>query len=580
VKRPLRGLRGRLLIAFVLVTAVATLTTGALTFREARVAVLQQSQDTIIKRLRAHVDGLAPGIAYPPTQSDLERVALEVAAAEPAQNWRVLATYRGLRATSGPQDTFAELSADMRAAVGSRRAAVFQRVRTDGRSSLVVGLPVTFGEPAERPASGIAVFLTVPQTGEQGYVDALVTAIGRAVVPALGLAVLLALLAARGVLRPVRELRRATRSIAEGHLDTRLAVNGSDELADLSHTFNETAAALEESVAELRRMEARARRFVADVSHELRTPLAAMTAVTDVLDEDAARLDPDTAMAVRLISGETVKLARLVGDLMEISRFDAGAAGLQLDDLDLAESLRRTLAARGWQDTVDTRLPGPGELRGRVDPAPPRRGRRQPGRQRVAARRTPRTTAPVRTGDAGPRRRRHGVGRHRGDGQRARHSGGRPAASLRPLLQVGHRQDPVGGQRPRTLDHGGERPAARRYGPGGEPSGGRRGGVHRRDPPEPGGEMRRLLAWRGQRAARSGLSLTAAASLLSSCGIPSTGVVEAGEAATGYGPPMSSTSSGRTPCSASAPGSPAPSTSERRWNCCSGGRTPCSAARA
>ena len=75
MKRPLRGLRGRLLIAFVLVTAVATLTTGALTFREARVAVLQQSQDTIIKRLRAHVDGLAAGIAYPPTQSDLERVA-------------------------------------------------------------------------------------------------------------------------------------------------------------------------------------------------------------------------------------------------------------------------------------------------------------------------------------------------------------------------------------------------------------------------------------------------------------------------------------------------------------------------
>ncbi|MEV2233428.1 HAMP domain-containing sensor histidine kinase [Streptomyces phaeochromogenes] len=368
MKRSLRGLRGRLLIAFVLVTAVATLTTGALTFREARVAVLQQSQDTIIKRLRAHVDGLAPGIAYPPTQSDLERVALEVAAAEPAQNWRVLATYRDLRATSRPQDTFTELSADMRSAVGSRRAAVFQRVRTDGRSSLVVGLPVTFSEPAERPTSGVAVFLTVPQTGEQGYVDALVTAIGRAVVPALGLAVLLALLAARGVLRPVRELRRATRSIAEGHLDTRLAVNGSDELADLSHTFNETAAALEESVAELRRMEARARRFVADVSHELRTPLAAMSAVTDVLDEDADRLDPDTAMAVRLISGETVKLARLVGDLMEISRFDAGAAGLQLDDLDLAESLRRTLAARGWQHTVDTLLPGPGELRGRVDP--------------------------------------------------------------------------------------------------------------------------------------------------------------------------------------------------------------------
>ncbi|MEV7345259.1 HAMP domain-containing sensor histidine kinase [Streptomyces sp. NPDC093544] len=368
MKLPLRGLRGRLLVAFVLVAGVATLTTGALTFREARTGVLQQSQDAVIKRLRYHVNVLAEGMSYPPSRAELEWVASEVARAEPAQNWRVLATYGELRGTSTPQDRFTELKPAMRTAVASRRAAVFQRVSTDGRSSLVVGLPVTFKTPSEHPASGVAVFLTVPQTGEQGYVDALVTAIVRAVVPALVLAVLLALLAARGVLRPVRELRRATRRIAEGHLDTRLAVNGSDELADLSHTFNETAAALEESVAELRRMEARARRFVADVSHELRTPLAAMSAVTDILDEDAAGLAPDTATAVRLISGETVKLARLVDDLMEISRFDAGAAGLQLDDLDLAESLRRTLASRAWLDTVDTRLPLAGELRGRVDP--------------------------------------------------------------------------------------------------------------------------------------------------------------------------------------------------------------------
>ncbi|WP_328495351.1 HAMP domain-containing histidine kinase [Streptomyces sp. NBC_00414] len=369
MKSPLRGLRGRLLVAFVLVAALATLTTGALTFREARTGVLQQSQDNVIKRLRDHVNSFAAEISYPPTQPDLEWVAAQVSRAEPTQNWRVLATYRDLRATSTPQDGFTELSPAMRSAVGSRRAAVFQRVTTKGRSSLVVGMPVTFGSPGDRPASGVAVFLTVPQTGEQGYVDALVTAIGRAVLPALGLAVLLALLAARGVLRPVRELRRATRSIAEGHLDTRLAVNGSDELADLSHTFNETAAALEESVAELRRMEARARRFVADVSHELRTPLAAMSAVTDVLDEDADRLDGDTATAVRLISSETVKLTRLVDDLMEISRFDAGAAGLQLDDLDLAECLRHTLAARAWLDTVDSAgLPAPGELRGRADP--------------------------------------------------------------------------------------------------------------------------------------------------------------------------------------------------------------------
>ncbi|MEW1777010.1 HAMP domain-containing sensor histidine kinase [Streptomyces sp. NPDC086777] len=366
----LRGLRIRLVLAFTLVAAVTAATTGALTFREARTGVLQQSQDAVIQQLRTQVGHLAPGLAFPPDQAALARFAADVAGSEPSGTWRVLATYGRLSATSAAGDRFTELTPAVREAVGSSMATVFQRVAVGDRTALVVGMSVTFAEAHAKGAytSGVHVFLTVPQTTERAYVDALVTAAERAAVPALTLAVLLALLAARGVLRPVRALRRATRSIAEGHLDTRLAVDGSDELADLSHTFNETAAALEKSVAELRGMEARARRFAADVSHELRTPLAAMSAVTDVLDEDAARLDPDTATAVRLISEETVKLARLVDDLMEISRFDAGAAVLHLDEIDLAESLRRTLDARAWTGLVECELPPPGALRGRVDP--------------------------------------------------------------------------------------------------------------------------------------------------------------------------------------------------------------------
>lgn len=368
--RALGGLRVRLVVAFTLVAVVATVTTGALTFREARTGVLQQSQDAVIEDFRHRVNTLVANYRFPPDESDLRSLAADVARGGRSGQWRVLAAYREVSATSDPGDSFEELSPAMRESVRSRRATVFQRVSHDGHAALVVGMPVTFAGTytTERRASGLEIYLTVPQREEQGYVDALVTAIERATVPALALAVLIALLAARGVLRPVRALRRATRSIAEGRLDTRLRVQGTDELADLSRTFNETAAALEGSVAELRRMEAGARRFAADVSHELRTPLAAMSAVTDVLDEDAAGLDEDTATAVRLISEETTKLAGLVDDLMEISRFDAGAAALHLDEIDLAESVRRTLASRGWLDTVETSLPEPGTLRGRVDP--------------------------------------------------------------------------------------------------------------------------------------------------------------------------------------------------------------------
>ncbi|WP_449352878.1 ATP-binding protein [Streptomyces shaanxiensis] len=367
--RRLRGLRARLVVAFGLVAAVAAVTTGALTFREARTGVLQQSQDATIRQLRAQLNQHAAELALPPEQSALRKFARDTAATESQGSWRVLVTYGDLTGSSVAGDPFTEVTPALREAVASSRATVFQRVRHDGRTSLVVGMSILFGgQGVDDTATGVRVFLVVPQTTEQAYVDALVTAAERAMVAALALAVVLALLAARGVLVPVRKLRHATRRIAEGRLDTRLAVNGSDELADLSHTFNETAAALETSVAELREMEARARRFAADVSHELRTPLAAMSAVTDVLDEDAARLDPDTATAVRLISEETVKLARLVDDLMEISRFDAGAAVLHLDEIDLAESIRRTLAARGWTDTVETELPPPHAVRARVDP--------------------------------------------------------------------------------------------------------------------------------------------------------------------------------------------------------------------
>jgi two-component system, OmpR family, sensor histidine kinase MtrB len=171
--------------------------------------------------------------------------------------------------------------------------------------------------------------------------------------------VVLALVAASQVLRPVRALSTAARKLGRGQLDVRLPAKGSDELAELVTTFNSTAAELERTVGTLRAMEADARRFVADVSHELRTPLAAMNAVTDVLDEDAGELPADTAVAARLVSAETRRLTRLVQDLVEISRFDAGRAELRAEDTDLAQAIRGSLGARGWSaaDGIETELP-------------------------------------------------------------------------------------------------------------------------------------------------------------------------------------------------------------------------------
>ncbi|GHG48478.1 two-component sensor histidine kinase [Streptomyces griseocarneus] len=359
-----RGLRARLVVAFLLVAALSALTTAALTFREARTAILKRTQDTAVQQLRAQVNSQAPELRFPPDAGGLARFTQSLDRAGQAQHWIVQARYRDEPLVPGARAVGRTVPAGVQEKVRDGIAA-FQRVESDGRPWLAIGLPVAFSGDGGQ-MSGLEVYAHVPLREDEVNVSALVKAAQRGALPAIALAVVPALIAARGVLRPVRELRRATQQITDGRLDTRLKVSGGDELADLSRTFNDMAAALEENVAELRRMEANSRRFAADVSHELRTPLAAMTAVVDVLDEDAATLDPDTADAVRLISQETGKLARMVEDLMEISRFDAGAAALHLDEVDVAETIRKTLQARGWQDKVRADLPE--DVRARLDP--------------------------------------------------------------------------------------------------------------------------------------------------------------------------------------------------------------------
>jgi len=157
----------------------------------------------------------------------------------------------------------------------------------------------------------------------------------------------LAFAASRRVLPPVRRLARAAERMSGGHLSVRIEPKGRDELARLVTSFNSMAGALEGKITELQQMEARARQFAGDVSHELRTPLTAMTAVTDVLGENAG-LTGDAATASRLVREEIFHLNRLVDDLIEISRFDAGTARLVTDETDLAAAIGGCLRTRGW----------------------------------------------------------------------------------------------------------------------------------------------------------------------------------------------------------------------------------------
>ncbi|KZB84118.1 sensor histidine kinase [Amycolatopsis regifaucium] len=346
-------LRSRLVVTFVLVSLLSAATATVLAYDQAREAILERASTSAVRNFHDRVSVAVGEFVVPPDQLALNRLAEVIVSG--ARDAKIVVRYQDLVATAGGADGRSAITAGLRDRVRAESRSSFQRVEWNGAPWLVVGTPVAFAGSGR--LSGVEVFEVSSLQDEQDDIAALLTSVRDGVVPVVAFTAVLALLAAGTVLRPVRRLARATRRLAGGRLETRVPVKGRDELADLARDFNETADALQASVAELREQEARARRFVADVSHELRTPLAAMTMVSSVLDEDADELPPDTAHAARTVSAETAELARLVDDLIEISRFDAQAATLTRQDIDVAEVLRATLSTRGWTDRVETRFP-------------------------------------------------------------------------------------------------------------------------------------------------------------------------------------------------------------------------------
>jgi two-component system sensor histidine kinase MtrB len=194
-----------------------------------------------------------------------------------------------------------------------------------------------------------------PHNGGPQATPFLVVVLCLAVLSLLAVITALAFAASRPVLQPVRRLARAAQRMSGGDLSVRIQPRGRDELAQLVTSFNEMASALEGKVGDLQQMEARARQFAGDVSHELRTPLTAMTAVVDILHEHPG-LTGDAAAAARLVGQEVKHLNRLVEDLIEISRFDAGTVQLVTDETDVANGVSQCLRARGWS-SVSTDVP-------------------------------------------------------------------------------------------------------------------------------------------------------------------------------------------------------------------------------
>jgi len=144
-------------------------------------------------------------------------------------------------------------------------------------------------------------------------------------------------LVTRQAVRPVRSAARVAERLADGHLTERMRVKGVDEMATLARSFNEMAESLQDQIVRMEELSHLQRRFVSDVSHELRPPLTPVRMAAEVIHASRDELAPAARRSAELLTAQLDRFEALLADLLEISRFDAGAAMLDAERRDLRD---------------------------------------------------------------------------------------------------------------------------------------------------------------------------------------------------------------------------------------------------
>lgn len=211
--------------------------------------------------------------------------------------------------------------------------------RPSGRTTfLIVGTP--FGTGQQR----MQLYMLYPLAAEQSTI-----AVVQSTLLVGGLVLLLLLagianLVTRQVVRPVRGAAQAAERFAGGELDERMVVVGEDDVARLAQSYNMMAESIEKQIRQLEEFGGLQRRFTSDVSHELRTPLTTVRMAADVLHASREQFPPGLARSTELLVDELDRFESLLGDLLEISRLDAGVEELVAEYIDV-----RPIAVRAAQ---------------------------------------------------------------------------------------------------------------------------------------------------------------------------------------------------------------------------------------
>ncbi|WP_031487638.1 MtrAB system histidine kinase MtrB [Streptomyces bicolor] len=252
---------------------------------------------------------------------------------------------RGRRA-SGDVDPTASVPEALRERIDSATGAfqsytriVYQpSAQKDSQPALVIGKQVN--DPNGDPYQLYYLFPLSQEEKSLSLVKGTLATAGLFVVVLLGA---IAWLVVRQVVTPVRMAAGIAERLSAGRLQERMKVTGEDDIARLGEAFNKMAQNLQLKIQQLEDLSRMQRRFVSDVSHELRTPLTTVRMAADVIHEAREDFDPVTARSAELLTDQLDRFESLLADLLEISRFDAGAAALEAEPIDLREVVRRVV---------------------------------------------------------------------------------------------------------------------------------------------------------------------------------------------------------------------------------------------
>ncbi len=181
------------------------------------------------------------------------------------------------------------------------------------------------------------VYIAYDLADLQQTLDAVLGALWFAGIVLVGLIGVIGWLVLRSIAKPVIQAAETSSRLAAGDFEVRLDAEGEDEIATLARSFNAMADGIQERILELHGLSQVQQRFVSDVSHELRTPLTTIRLASSVLNAAKDTFDPASARSAELLHTQVERFDLLLGDLLEISRYDAGSVQLELEPTSLAQ---------------------------------------------------------------------------------------------------------------------------------------------------------------------------------------------------------------------------------------------------